>query len=50
MQFVAALDRSPKMRPVLCLFEGVATGAADVTADMRERLANKGLQWVDEAP
>ena len=29
MQFVAALDRSPKMRPVLCLFEGVATGAAD---------------------
>ena len=29
MQFVAALDREPKMRPVLCLFEGVATGAAD---------------------
>jgi acetolactate synthase-1/2/3 large subunit len=29
MQFVAALDRSPQMRPVLCLFEGVATGAAD---------------------
>ena len=29
MQFVAALDRSPRMRPVLCLFEGVATGAAD---------------------
>ena len=29
MQFVAALDRQPKMRPVLCLFEGVATGAAD---------------------
>ena len=29
MQFVAALDRRPEMRPVLCLFEGVATGAAD---------------------
>jgi acetolactate synthase-1/2/3 large subunit len=29
MQFVAALDRQPQMRPVLCLFEGVATGAAD---------------------
>jgi acetolactate synthase-1/2/3 large subunit len=29
MQFVAALDRHPKMRSVLCLFEGVATGAAD---------------------
>jgi len=29
MQFVSALDRQPAMRPVLCLFEGVATGAAD---------------------
>ncbi len=29
MQFVAALDREPRMRAVLCLFEGVATGAAD---------------------
>jgi acetolactate synthase-1/2/3 large subunit len=29
MQFVAALDREPAMRPVLCLFEGVVTGAAD---------------------
>ena len=29
MQFVAALDREPRMRPVLCLFEGVVTGAAD---------------------
>ncbi len=28
MHFVAALDRSP-IRPVLCLFEGVVTGAAD---------------------
>ena len=29
MQFVSALDRHSAMRPVLCLFEGVATGAAD---------------------
>ncbi|MBQ1543837.1 MAG: acetolactate synthase large subunit [Caulobacteraceae bacterium] len=29
MQFVVALDREPRVRPVLCLFEGVATGAAD---------------------
>lgn len=29
MHFVAALDASPGLRAVLCLFEGVATGAAD---------------------
>jgi acetolactate synthase-1/2/3 large subunit len=29
MHFVAALDSAPPMRAVLCLFEGVATGAAD---------------------
>ncbi len=29
MHFVAALDTAPQMRAVLCLFEGVATGAAD---------------------
>ena len=29
MHFVAALDSAPGLRPVLCLFEGVATGAAD---------------------
>lgn len=29
MHFVAALDRVPRMRAVLALFEGVATGAAD---------------------
>lgn len=34
MQFVAALDRAPDMRAVLCLFEGVATGAADGYARM----------------
>src|SRR5262245_15606161 len=34
MHFVAALDRVPGMRPVLCLFEGVATGSADGYARM----------------
>lgn len=29
MHFVAALDSAPEMRAVLCLFEGVVTGAAD---------------------
>src|SRR3954470_5078372 len=29
MHFVAALDDFPGMRPILALFEGVATGAAD---------------------
>src|SRR5512145_2927513 len=39
MHFVAALDRQPGMRGVLCLFEGVATGAADGYARMAERPA-----------
>lgn len=34
MHFVAALDEVPEMRAVLCLFEGVATGAADGYARM----------------
>ncbi len=29
MHFVAALDRVDGLRPILCLFEGVVTGAAD---------------------
>ena len=29
MHLVAALDAAPGIRPVLCLFEGVASGAAD---------------------
>jgi acetolactate synthase-1/2/3 large subunit len=29
MQMVSAFDREQRVRPVLCLFEGVATGAAD---------------------
>src|SRR5260221_1776126 len=39
MQFVAALDRKPEMRPVLCLFEGVATGAADGYGRIAEKPA-----------
>jgi len=34
MHFVAALDRVPDMRGVLCLFEGVCSGAADGYARM----------------
>lgn len=34
MHFVSALDDVPEMRSVLCLFEGVATGAADGYARM----------------
>ncbi len=34
MHFVAALDSEPKMRGVLCLFEGVVAGAADGYARM----------------
>src|SRR5579871_105836 len=39
MQFVAALDGVPAMRPVLCQFEGVATGAADGYARIAEKPA-----------
>lgn len=39
MHFVAALDRVPEMRAVLCLFEGVATGAADGYGRMAGRPA-----------
>ncbi len=34
MHLVTALDREPRIRSVLCLFEGVATGAADSFARM----------------
>src|ERR687884_123390 len=40
MQFVAALDRVPGMRGVLCLFEGVCSGAADAYARMGGRPAS----------
>ncbi|MEU7577508.1 acetolactate synthase large subunit [Streptomyces sp. NPDC041068] len=39
MHFVAALDEVPELRPVLCLFEGVATGAADGYGRMTGRPA-----------
>jgi acetolactate synthase-1/2/3 large subunit len=39
MQFVAALDRVSGMRPVLGLFEGVCSGAADGYARMTRRPA-----------
>jgi acetolactate synthase I/II/III large subunit len=39
MHFVAALDAIPAMRGVLCLFEGVATGAADGYGRMTGRPA-----------
>jgi acetolactate synthase-1/2/3 large subunit len=39
MHFVSALDRVPGMHCVLCLFEGVATGAADGFGRMAERPA-----------
>ncbi len=39
MHFVAALDRKPRMRCVLGLFEGVVTGAADGYARMAEKPA-----------
>ena len=39
MHFVAALDRVPGMHCVLCLFEGVATGAADGYGRMAGRPA-----------
>ncbi|HVP85263.1 MAG TPA: acetolactate synthase large subunit [Rhizomicrobium sp.] len=39
MHFVAALDRAPAMRPVLALFEGVVTGAADGYGRMAKKPA-----------
>ena len=39
MHFVAALDRQPRMRCVLGLFEGVVTGAADGYARMSDKPA-----------
>ncbi|MGE0827739.1 MAG: acetolactate synthase large subunit [Hyphomonadaceae bacterium] len=39
MHLVAALDREPRIKSILCLFEGVATGAADGFARMAGRPA-----------
>jgi acetolactate synthase I/II/III large subunit len=40
MHFLAALGDNPKMRSVLCLFEGVATGAADGWYRMKDKPAS----------
>lgn len=40
MHFLAALGDNPKMRPVLCLFEGIATGAADGWWRMKDKPAS----------
>ena len=39
MHFVAALDRHPEMRCILCLFEGGVSGAADGYYRMSGRVA-----------
>ena len=39
MQLVAALDKQPQIRAVLCLFEGVVTGAADGYGRMADKPA-----------
>ena len=39
MHFVAAVDKVPAMRTILCLFEGGCTGAADGFARMAGRPA-----------
>ncbi|MFM0671594.1 acetolactate synthase large subunit [Paraburkholderia sediminicola] len=40
MHFLAALGNNPEMRSVLCLFEGVATGAADGWYRMKDKPAS----------
>ena len=49
MHMVAALDEVPQMRAVLCLYEGVATGAADgygrMTAVLRRSCCTWGRAW-----
>ena len=40
MHFLAALGENPQMRSVLCLFEGVATGAADGWYRMKDTPAS----------
>jgi acetolactate synthase-1/2/3 large subunit len=39
MQLVAAIDQQPRMRGILCLFEGVVTGAADGYGRMADKPA-----------
>jgi len=39
IHFVASIDKVNGLRPILCLFEGVATGAADGYGRMAEKPA-----------
>ena len=39
MHLVSAIGRTESMRPILCLFEGVVTGAADGYARMSDKAA-----------
>jgi thiamine pyrophosphate-dependent acetolactate synthase large subunit-like protein len=49
MHFLAALE-NPRMKSVLCLFEGVATGAADGWYRMRDKPASTCCTWVPASP
>jgi acetolactate synthase-1/2/3 large subunit len=40
MHLVSALDKKPQIRSVLCLFEGVATGAADGYSRMSKKFSS----------
>lgn len=57
MHFVAGLDDAPDIRAVLCLFEGVATGAADGFARVSGSPRGDALafrtgsrQWLGQPP
>ena len=50
MRFVAALDQTPEVRGILCLFEGVCTGAADGYARMTGKPAATLLHLVPGSP
>jgi acetolactate synthase-1/2/3 large subunit len=54
MHFVAALDDVPAHAGVLCLFEGVATGAADGYARIADKpaavLLHLGRAWATGSP
>ena len=50
MHFVAALDNYKKMRSILCLFEGCATGAADGYFRMKRTPASTCLLYTSPSP
>lgn len=50
MHFVAALDSVTGLRPVLCLFEGVVTGAADGYGQIAGKPAVTLLHWARPRP